>query len=403
MRKFILITTLLIVLLALFFFQDASPIKAVYLTLPDHPENQMTVHWVSDKEEQLSLLYRNESSDQNVWHEVRSTVSPVPDNTKFYVNKVQLLNLQASTVYQFRIAGSSELYRFQTLPDQLNKPLRFIDGGDVYHDDLFHVKNMCCRAASFNPAFAIVGGDFFYYVPHKRTLGASPKWLNFLRVWQEAMKTSDGLMIPIAAAIGNHDVIAMTEGTKPTPSLFQALFPAKTKRSYQVIDFGGYLSLFLLDTGHVSSFSGKQAEWLKRKLQERKERPYLIASYHIPAYPSVRSFDTVSSSLIRKHWIPLFEKYGLIAAFEHHDHAYSRTFPLRNNQIDENGIVFLGNGSWGVGKSRNPTPKEGRWYTAHTEPKQHVHCVEITGEKIFFQAIDSRGVIFDSYSKKLSD
>ena len=63
----------------------------------------------------------------------------------------------------------------------------------------------------------------------------------------------DGRLIPMVACIGNHEV----DGGYGKPrekapffyALFDGLFP---ETGYATLDFGDYLSLVLLDTGHTS-------------------------------------------------------------------------------------------------------------------------------------------------------
>jgi hypothetical protein len=79
-------------------------------------------------------------------------------------------------------------------------------------------------------------------------------------------------------------------------------------------------------------------------------------------WPSYRS-DKVGESgkinhLIREHWCPLFDEYGVQLAFEHHDHAYKRTYPIRKGTVDPRGVVYLGDGAWGV-TVRKRMPKAG--------------------------------------------
>jgi hypothetical protein len=56
----------------------------------------------------------------------------------------------------------------------------------------------------------------------------------------------------------------------------------------------------------------------------------------------------------RKHWVPLFEKYRVPVVLEHHDHTFKRTKPLVDGAADDNGVLYLGDGSWG----RLRTPKD---------------------------------------------
>lgn len=51
----------------------------------------------------------------------------------------------------------------------------------------------------------------------------------------------------------------------------------------------------------------------------------------------------------RTHWVPLFEQYKFVAAMEHHTHHLKYTFPiLAGQRNDTDGIVYIGDGCWGV-------------------------------------------------------
>ena len=66
-----------------------------------------------------------------------------------------------------------------------------------------------------------------------------------------------------------------------------------------------------------------------------------------PADSNDSSKDLLAQKII-KHWCPLFDKYQVTAVFENDHHTYKRTHPLLNNQIRKRGIVYLGDGCWGV-------------------------------------------------------
>jgi hypothetical protein len=51
---------------------------------------------------------------------------------------------------------------------------------------------------------------------------------------------------------------------------------------------------------------------------------------------------------VREYWAPLFERYGVQIAFENHDHVYKRTVPLRSGAPHADGVVYIGDGSWGM-------------------------------------------------------
>ncbi len=123
--------------------------------------------------------------------------------------------------------------------------------------------------------------------------------------------------------------------------------------SYATLDFGDYLSLVLLDTGHISKIDGEQTAWLDKTLVERADRPHLFVANHVPAYPSFRDFEENilepwTGALNRKHWVPLFERHNVDVVLEHHDHTFKRTHPLKDGVADAGGVLYLGDGSWGM-------------------------------------------------------
>jgi hypothetical protein len=44
----------------------------------------------------------------------------------------------------------------------------------------------------------------------------------------------------------------------------------------------------------------------------------------------------------------LFDQYNFVAAMEHHTHFRKFTQKIKNNSISQDGMRFIGDGSWGV-------------------------------------------------------
>ena len=97
---------------------------------------------------------------------------------------------------------------------------------------------------------------------------------------------------------------------------------------------------------------------------------------------------------MRQQWVPHFERYGVTAIFENDHHNYKRTHPIRGHKRDDkNGIVYLGDGAWGV-KTRS-VPKDA-WYLAQAEPRRHLHHVTLPVKgPIKVEAVDADGKVFD--------
>ena len=139
-----------------------------------------------------------------------------------------------------------------------------------------------------------------------------------------------------------------------------------------------------------------------KKFQLKKSLDYIhcFALYHVPAYPSVRYFRLPESCAIRRHWVPLFERYSVNAAFENHDHAYKRTHPLLGDSIDPKGVVYFGDGSWGA-TPRIPKRAARTTYLAKTKSRRQYLLVELSEDTRWFQSKTARGHIIDHYVQEI--
>lgn len=370
---------------------------AVYLTWMQKPESTMTICWITNLNS-TSDLVEYQRKGETIWQRAMGNHIPMPDQYPFWIHAVELTQLQPDTDYTFRITSEGVKFKFRTMGLDPLKPIRFVVGGDIYHDGLDAVRKMNRQAAKLDPMFAIVGGDLAYNDDKPSTMpNIMPRWMDWLISWKKDMVTPDGRLIPIIPAIGNHDVKKRKNNKVPSDApFFYALFPFPGTQGYHVLDFGKTMSLIVLDSDHTNPIKGKQTLWLRKTLEERSKVPHKFAVYHVGAFPSVREYKGKSNSEIRKHWVPLFELYGVSTVFEHHDHAYKRTWPLRNGKVDfKSGVVYLGDGAWGVEDPRMPKKAERVWYLARTVRSRHVILSKIHGTERHFLAVDDNGNVID--------
>jgi len=106
--------------------------------------------------------------------------------------------------------------------------------------------------------------------------------------------------------------------------------------------------------------------------------------------------DYKISVQIRKHWVPLFEKYGLTAAFENHDHAYKRSFLLKEGKADKTGVLYVGDGSWGASPRKPEIGKKAQWIAKALQAR-HFILVTVDSQNRKFQTIDHTGSMIDSF------
>lgn len=405
---------LLLCLFSVAFLSGWDPL-AVYALLQTHPDEQMAIQWVTtDSRKKSTLIFADATGGQ--WYKAQGSYQVLPLSPTLFVHRVVLTGLKPETTYQFKIKKGGETYRFSTLPKGLSRPVTFVAGGDIYHDGIDYVRKMNKMVASKNPDFVLLGGDIAYahsrftFIPDsviswtqeilaKIHLGNNKRgrWMEWLQGWSEDMISPDGRLIPLAATIGNHDLNGGYNETPETAKIFYLLFMGESPTVYRALDFGNDMSIIALDSGHTAHIGGAQTLWLYNALKERKDVPRKFAFYHVPSYPSARDVNFKYAVQVRRHWVPFFETFGLDAGFEHHDHTYKRTVPIRGGKEDPKGVVYFGDGSWGVKSPRRP--KKDRWYLAKAEQARSVIFVKVEKNKIEFTVYDDKGAVIDTYEK----
>jgi 3',5'-cyclic AMP phosphodiesterase CpdA len=262
-------------------------------------------------------------------------------------------------------------------------------------------RELNAQIARLDPDFVVVGGDIAYTRGSRKGVlqgveWEAKRWQLFFEEWQSAMVGADGRLIPLVAVLGNHDICS-ARGTKRRASyMFYDVFAfPQPLAAYRVLDVGEELSLILLDTGHMTPIAGEQAAWLEGVLAEREEVPYKMAVYHVGAYPAVYKYGGRTATRVRESWCPLFDRYHVRLAFEHHSHAYKRTHPIQSGKVDPEGVVYLGDGCWGVSPRTTVSLKEA-WYLARAASKNHFFLVSVNQNACCVQAFGSEGQLLDA-------
>jgi hypothetical protein len=365
--------------------------STLFLTWQRDPTTTMTVQWVGT---------RGETADTKVYYAPAATgpfeskpTDPRPyPQTDFKVFRAELTGLRPGADYWFRVGKQSPVYRFRTMPAKATDAIHFISGGDCGVNPHAVANNV--QAARQDPMFAVIGGDLGY--DNGRSVETS---IAFLRNYSKHMVGRDGRLIPMVAGIGNHEVDGGYNKPRAKAPFFYALFDGLyPETGYAALDFGDYLSLVLLDTAHTSPIEGAQADWLDKALKERAERPHVFVVNHVPAYPSFRKMEGKEGKAgtgegNRKHWVPLFEKHRVPVVLEHHDHTFKRTRTLRDGLRDDDGVLYLGDGSWG--RLRSPQKPENLPYLAATSRDYHLSLHRLQGDERFHLALDENGRVMD--------
>ena len=363
----------------------------LFLTWHRDPTTAVSVQWLGP-EVATDCSIHFATVDNPIWQIAKTFTKPYT-NTDWKVFRCEINGLTAGTEYQFQIASNPlRTYRFRTMPAKATNTIQWISGGDSGIGESAVNSNRI--AAKQDPYFVLMAGDLAY------DNGKSPEtFTKFLQNYHQHMVDSQGRLIPLIAAIGNHEVQGGYNAPREKGGQYFSVFDGfYSENSYGVLDIGDYLSLVLLDTGHAAPIGGAQTDWLERTLKERQQKPHLIVANHVPAYPSYRPAKledgkSGTGEEQRKNWCPLFERYNVDAVLEHHDHMFKRSYPLINGMKDKNGVIYLGDGSWG--KLRVPKEPEMRPYLAAMNSTYHVTVQRLEGDERFHVALSESGKITD--------
>jgi len=366
---------------------------ALFCTWQADPTTTMTIQWIGNPGEADSRpLWYAAKGDDN-WRQQPHRAKPFPMTEK-QVYRAELTGLKPDTEYRFRVGLDSAELKFRTMPAKATRTIQFVSGGDAGVGPATLLTNKVAAAQS--PEFVVIGGDIAY--ENGRNPGV---FYTFMKYYSRDLRIGDRL-IPLLGCLGNHEVDGGYNQPREKAPFFYAMFDGLyPERGFASLDFGDYLSLVFLDTDHTTPIAGEQTDWLDRTLKDREERATVFVFNHVPAYPSYRPYNagdnddggSGTGSGNRKHWVPLFERYNVDAVFEHHDHTYKRTHPLMDGRKSDNGIVYLGDGSWG--RIRPPASPEERPYLAVTDEAYHLSVHRIEGRDRFHVALSDKGSVVD--------
>jgi hypothetical protein len=310
------------------------------------------------------------------------------DKRWFYTG--DMTGLEPGGTYYF-IAGTEEggfsrEHKFRTIP--ATGALRFVEGGDQAITPL--ARRLMRAAATHEPHFAVIGGDLAYANGDTDNLWI---WDIYHFNYRNRFVTPEGYLVPVMFGIGNHEVNDKDDAPDEERAPFYLTMINQAESTNFVREAGDHTVFIFLDTGHVQTHESQNA-WLEEQLEAYADVPNLFAIYHVPFYPSHRSFDDSRSVAGRTHWAPLFEKHQITAGFEHHDHTFKRTHRITAGELDpEKGILYLGDGSMGV-PVRSADNRDA-WYHEKASGTAHFWLVDVDAGSFRARAYNDKNEVFD--------
>ncbi|MEX2589394.1 MAG: Ig-like domain-containing protein [Chitinophagales bacterium] len=252
----------------------------------------------------------------------------------------RISGLQPNTAYYFYIEdadGPSQIFWFKTVPDHSYETLSIVAGGDSRNNRTPRQKANY-MVSRLRPHAVFFGGDM--------TDGNSNgEWQDWLDDWQLTIG-SDGRMIPIIAARGNHEF---------SNNDIIDIFDTPGGDVYYALSFGGDL-LRAYTLNSMIFAGGAQNSWLDNDLTAHSQSIWKMAQYHLPTRPHVSSkFD---NPIQYASWAQTFYNHNVQLAVECDAHCVKTTWPVIPDtgpgsdegflRDDLNGTVYTGEGCWGA-------------------------------------------------------
>jgi predicted phosphodiesterase len=217
--------------------------------------------------------------------------------------------------------------------------------------------------------FAIMVGDNLY---------GGESAADFRRKFEEPYKVLLDGGVKFYAALGNHD--------DPTQRYYKN-FNMNGERFYTFkapkkgIDLLGDVRFFALDSNYMSP---EQVQWLEKELKSAGSA-WKIPFFHHPLYSSGEKHG--ADATLREQLEPSFVKYGVDVVFTGHEHFYERLKPQK-------GITYFITGS--AAKLRRGNIGTSGMTAKGYDTGYAFLIVEITGDELYFQAIEAGGQTIDS-------
>lgn len=365
----------------------------IVLSWENDPRTTQSITWRTDTTVTNALVRYQEKRLVNAFApakpiEIAATTSRLvtddivndPVNNR---HSVTIAGLKPGTTYLYSVGDASgdhwtELAQFTTAPAEV-EPFSFMYLGDA-QNGLYRWGSLMKTAYRKRPdvSFVLMAGDLV-------NRGAQrDDWDDFF------YNASQNFVVnPLMAALGNHEYHGGNS------RLYHSLLTLPTNGPATIAPEKAYSfeysnALFvILDSNRDHE---KQTPWLENVLKN-SSATWKFVMYHHPAYSSSPNRNNPE---VLNEWVPIFDKYHVDMALQGHDHAYLRTYPMKNNKPVEStkeGTVYV------VSVSGTKMYNQGDFeYTAkgftNTSTFQ-ILDIQIMGDRLLYKSYDDEGKLVD--------
>jgi len=394
------------------YYTEGKTPQRIIINLTATPTNSMAVTWRTVDEVNKPVV---EIAEATVWTEIDSIAKPVAVTSKpfttdkrftVYQHSAIMDGLKPNTLYAYRVGGDSiwsEWNQFRTAKEKA-EPFKFVFMGDPQNDLKLHCSRIFREAYKNAPdaAFWLFSGDIC-------SEPEDTQYEGFFYAGGFIFGTTPSILTP-----GNHDVDFLWEDGKivkdskgkklrgeKTSGMFLEHFtlpenglPAYKESSYYV-DYQG-VRFIMVNTTKEDKLE-EQAAWIEKLLANNPNK-WTVVSFHHPFYSAGRDRDDDET---RKAFLAIFDKYSVDLVLTGHDHAYARSYKLKNGEI----VSKNGKGTVYVVSVSGP-----KMYSVNTNYNkimaktggnvQLYQVIGVDGKNLKYESYTATGQLYDSFELK---
>ena len=403
---FILVTTLNV--FSQYYTESKTP-QRIIINLTATPATSMAVTWRTVDAIDNAVVEVAEATDWTEFKKNSKSIRPTSKNLvtdkdfTVYHQSAIMDQLKPNTTYVYRVGGDkvwSEWNQFKTAQD-IDAPFRFVFLGDPQNE----IKSDCSRI--FRQAFKTAPDAAFWLIPGDLT--SYPRDVEYDELFHAAgfifgttpsIFTADGHDNEYQVKDGEY--VLTSSGSKRfsnTPSsLYREHFtlpenglPEYKETSY-FVDYQGVR--FIMINTYEDRKLDIQMPWLEETLSNNPYR-WTVVSFHRPIYSAG---DDRDNERTRNAFLPVFDKYNVDLVLAGHDHAYSRSYKLKDGvkvSDDEKGTVYVvsvsGPKMYSVNTQYNDLMAKTGGYT------QLYQVISIKGQELLYESFTATGGLYDSF------
>lgn len=401
-NKFYGVLFILVFLSVILCFAQTSPQTSIpqriILNLTEYPASSMAITWRTIEEFQNSEIRYAEATDWKDFEKSARTVkakieSQKLDDSQIVFHYSTVLNeLKPNTLYVYSVGHDSvwsEWSQFRTAKSE-NSPFEFVYFGDPQNDIKRYVSRIFREAfqKAPNASFWVFAGDLI----------SDPL---YDRLWDEWFYAAGFIptLIPMAPVPGNHEYPTReTNGikTKELVPLWKLHLTLPEngvnglEESSYTFDYQG--ARFIMLNGNQKL--EEQEKWVE-KLLANNPNTWTIVVMHQPIYSTGKDRD---SKKYQDLFLPIYDKYSVDLVLQGHDHAYGRSYKLKNGikvNDDQKGTVYVVSVSGPKAYAINDRYRENMVKMGNNV--QLFQLITINGKKLCYQSFTVTGLLYDSF------